>query len=165
MTSGGRLHLAARAMHGLLTMHLDIRLYRSEQVQKISKVFRLLRDEKTLPFLRLLAHGGRALPASRQPTSPASISPPSERVEKISKFFRFLRDEKTLSFLRLLTHGGRAMPAFRQPTSAASMSPPSKQVEKISKFFRFPRDQKTLSFLRLLAHSRRAGRFDNTITQ
>ena len=137
MTSGGRLHLAARAMHGLLTMHLDIRLYRSEQVQKISKVFRLLRDEKTLPFLRLLAHGGRALPASRQPTSPASISPPSERVEKISKFFRFLRDEKTLSFLRLLTHGGSRLSPSRQAPPPASMSPPSEQVEKISKFFRF----------------------------
>ena len=50
MTSGGRLHLAARAMHGLLTMHLDIRLYRSEQVETISKFFRFLRDEKTLSF-------------------------------------------------------------------------------------------------------------------
>ena len=106
-------------------------------MEKISKFFRFLRDEKTLSFLRLLTHGGRAMPAPGQPTSPASISPPSEQIEKISKFFRFLRDEKTLSFLRLLAHGGRALPASRQPTSPASMSPPSEQVEKISKFFRF----------------------------
>ena len=105
MTSGGRLHLAARAMHGLLTMHLDIRLYRSEQVETISKFFRFLRDEKTLSFLRLLTHGGRAMPTSRQPTPAASMSPASEQVEKISKFFRFLRDEKTLSFLRLSSDG------------------------------------------------------------
>ena len=41
---------------------------------------------------------GRAMPASRQPTSAASMSPASEQVEKISKFFRFLWHVKTLSF-------------------------------------------------------------------
>ena len=116
-------------------------------------------------FFEFWPHGRLSRPASREAPLPPPMSSSSEQVEKISKFFRFLRDEKTLSFLRLLTHGGHAMPAFRQPTSAAPMSPPSEQVEKISKFFRFPRDQKTLSFLRLLAHSRRAGRFDNTISQ
>ena len=145
MTSGRRLHLAAWAMHGLLTMHLDIPLYRSRS-KKCQSLFVPLGMKRLLSFLRLLTHGGRAKPASRQPTSAASMSPPSEQVEKISKFFRFLRDEKTLSFLRLLTHGGRAMPASRQPTSAASMSPASEQVEKISKFFRFLWHVKTLSF-------------------
>ena len=53
----------------------------------------------------LLTHGGRALPASRQPTSPASMSPPSEQIEKISKVFRFLRHR---SFLRLSSDGRTA---------------------------------------------------------
>ena len=37
------------------------------------------------PHFVSLTHGGRAMPASHQPTSVASMSPPSEQVEKIVK--------------------------------------------------------------------------------
>ena len=93
----------------------------SEQVEKISKFFRFLRDEKTLSFFRLLTHGGRAMPAPPQPTSPASISPPSEQVEKISKFFRFLTQHLCSASLCVYLHHRLVTCSF-QPATACDPS-------------------------------------------